>query len=155
VPSTGVDASGQPTTTDPTRSVIDALILNELFVAALKASPSGLPSASALATAQAQVLSSTGATEAQVRQEFASEGYSSSYYELAVGVQARLTILETELKDTGNDAEVLAAILKLKIPVRVSPRYGTWTASTLRLSGGPAIPDFLTLQSSATAATGA
>ena len=62
----------------------------------------------------------------------------------------RLVVLEQRVKEDGSGTNTNAAISKVKIPVQISPRYGTWDPSTLSLTsdGGAGLPSFVRLPSS-------
>jgi hypothetical protein len=146
-PYTTTDSNGQSTTINPKSEVLSLIIADRLFTAAFKTAPGGPPSASALSASRATVLGQTSLTEAQLIQSVAADGYKGAYASFYITVHAEFVILETQLKDTGDGSIVLAAIAKLKMPVRVSPRYGAWESGELALDNGPILPSFLEIKS--------
>jgi hypothetical protein len=131
----------------PPRSfVLNALIEEKLFTKLLAATPSGLPSDGQLSSIQATDLA--GKSVHAIATQLHVVGYTSSFEKKYIGVQVLGSLL-SKASSQGVDVNTLAN--KLKFPVSVNPRYGTWNRTTFLLATGSkaGLPGFLTLQPSA------
>jgi hypothetical protein len=137
----------------PRSYVIENLIDDQLLVALLRLTPGGIPSASDIAKITSQGLN--GKSPAQVAQSAKIIGFTQSFYQLWVHNR----VLGLVLSDYANrGVNVSALVKKLRFPVSVSPRYGSWDAKNLSLASGAGagLPSFLVLQPTpAPAAAGA
>jgi len=92
-----------------------------------------------------------GATPAQVTEQSGVHGYTAEFDRLWVRVQILAQTLQNAAQK-GVDLKTL--IDKLRFPVSVNPRYGTWDKKILDLStdAGAGIPDFLKIEGVSSAA---
>ncbi len=138
---------GSTTSIAPKPFVLDIVIERRLYGKLLAKTPSGAPTAAQLGTLQKSYLKGASAKTAVER--LGAVGYSSSFDSLIVDVQVLATVLNSE-QQQGVDVSTIAR--KLRFPVKVNPRYGTWDAKQLRLdyTGSAGVPAFVKLQPSAT-----
>lgn len=133
----------------PKPFVLDILIERRLYEKLLAKTPAGAPTAAQLGTLQRSYLKGVSAKTAVER--LGAVGYTRTFDSLIVDVQVMATVLNSE-QQQGLDVSTIAS--KLKFPVSVNPRYGTWNAKELRLdyTGSAGLPSFLKLRSSSVTA---
>jgi hypothetical protein len=139
-------------TAGPPRSfVVNTLVEEQLFTKLLAATPAGLPSDGQLSSIQTADLG--GKSIHAIATQLHVVGYTSSFEAKYISVQVLGSLLSKE-SSSGVDVNTLAN--KLKFPVSVNPRYGTWDRATFTVSSGSkaGLPGFLTLQPTAAAAAG-
>ncbi|WP_375499436.1 hypothetical protein [uncultured Jatrophihabitans sp.] len=131
----------------PKPFVVDILIERRLYPKILVGAGIGAPSAGQLTTLRRQYLAGASATTAV--EKLGAVGYSSAMNTTIVDVQVMGTLLNQAQQQGKNLSTVVS---KLKFPVSVNPRYGTWDSKTLRFSADvtSGLPGFLKLQSSST-----
>lgn len=141
-------------TDSPKSEALTSLILTDLVNRVLQARKIQ-PTAAQLDTARTAALQQIGIPSLTALEAAATPaGFSKSYASVYLDELARISILESALKDT-DGSQVAKAISALHIKVSVSPRYGDWDLSALSVSSGPSVPSFLTVSSTAAAATDA
>jgi hypothetical protein len=142
----------------PKTSVIQILVQQRLFENTL-ANNGGVPSEADLAKLHDQVAAAflgTQLTGSQLDAYLAategSFGYSAKYAQALLRTVELEGALAVKIKAQSLQ-DISAAVNKLHPKVQVNPRYGKWEPATLSI-GGPSssIPDFLTLESSASSA---
>jgi hypothetical protein len=102
----------------------------------------GTPTPAELASARTKLLANT--TDAKVTALYTAHGYTASFEPLLVHAAVLSQIFNTRYSSNKAEAaRVVAAIKTAGKTVRVSPRYGTWDASTLELTGGVVLPSFI------------
>jgi predicted small secreted protein len=155
-PATQTDqTSGQTSTLIPKVQALQELVELQVFQDALDHYGPATPGE--LTAARASYLTSQGATEAQVSAALTKDGFTPRFTDLYLEVGSYLTVLEARLKDDGSGTATVAGLNKLKIPVQVSPRYGTWDGTSYSISSGASdgLPSFVKLTgASATPAAG-
>lgn len=128
----------------PRPFVVDILIQERLYQKVLAAAPSGAPTKAQLTTLQHQYLS--GKSVKATVEKLGAVGYSSSFDSKIIDVQVMGTLLNEEQQQ---GVDVNSIVEKIRFPVSVNPRYGTWNSKNLRFDAGPTagLPSYLTLQS--------
>ena len=145
--------SGTPVDIVPRSFVLQTLIEDRLFTAAL-VDTHGLPSNADLAAAYQQV--TQGQTAAQVEQGFTKYGFTPAFAAVVVHRSEYQAILANRVGATSDYTPLVAEVAKLNIAVSVSPRYGSWDPQNLGVQTGPAagVPDFVTLSPSPASGSG-
>ena len=140
--------SGTQVTIVPRSFVLQTLIEERLFTAALVATQGGPPSSKDLDTAKQAV--TQGQTAAQVRQGFTKFGFTGAFADVVVHRSELEEILAARVGATSDFTPLIAEVAKLNIPVSVSARYGSWDAQSLGMQTGPTagVPGFVTLHPS-------
>jgi hypothetical protein len=131
----------------PPRSfVVNTLIEEKLFAKLLAATPAGLPSDGQLSSIQTTDLA--GKSVHAIATQLHVVGYTSDFEQKYIGVEVLGSLLSKE-SSQGVDVNTLAN--KLKFPVSVNPRYGTWDRASFTVATGAqdGLPGFLTLQPTA------
>jgi predicted small secreted protein len=146
------NSSGTSQTIEPRSYVLQTYILGRLFRCALAATTGGLPTEAELAAADKQITQSQ--TPAQTQAQYTKYGFKASFAALDIRNSTYEAVLAQRLNATTDAGPILNEIKKLKMPVSVSARYGSWDASTLSLSSGPTdgLPSFVTLEGGSSAA---
>lgn len=146
--------SGTPVDIVPRSFVLQTLIEDRLFAAALLDTHGGTPSNADLASAYQQV--TQGQTPAQLVQSFTKYGFTPAFASVVVHRSEFQAILATRVGATSDYTPLVAEVAKLNIAVSVSPRYGSWDAQNLGVDAGSAagVPDFVTLHPSPAAGSG-
>jgi hypothetical protein len=136
-------STGQPE--NPKSEVLTSLIITALADKLFQAKDGGPPSAAALDKARAASLTQIGVTSLAALEAAAEpSGFTKAYASAYLDESAKISILQTELKDT--DGSILVkAINDLHQKVSVSPRYGDWQPNSLSVTAGPSTPSFLQL----------
>ncbi|MGH8962599.1 MAG: hypothetical protein ACRDWT_15665 [Jatrophihabitantaceae bacterium] len=142
--------SGSSQTIVPRSYVLQTLILGRLFNRALADTKGGQPTESQLSAADKSL--AQGATQAQQQQQYTKYGFKSSFAALDIRNTTLETILAQRTGATSDAKPIFAEISKLKIPVNVNSRYGSWSPSTFSLTSDPSagLPSFVTIHPVAT-----
>ncbi|SOD75193.1 hypothetical protein SAMN05892883_4400 [Jatrophihabitans sp. GAS493] len=131
-------SAAPPSFTDRRVLVLNTLVGQRLYDAALQAN--GGPATTAeLAAAKEQALG--GESEADVTAKVVAAGYDASFEPVYLSTLSTEVAFVTRQKIT-TQAELDAALNKLKIPVAVSGRYGSWSEATHTVVGYIQ-PDFI------------
>jgi hypothetical protein len=77
--------------------------------------------------------------------ELVRRGVKKSFAQQLLRTRELFEVLVAKSKIT-TDGEFLSAVKPAASRVSVSPRYGTWNARALQLSGQPLLPSFVSLQ---------
>ena len=140
----------------PRHQALQTLIVLALFDAAFKskrvvpAAKGQVPTTSQVSRVADTLI--TAEQRAQLKKTYATEGYTSDYFNATVEFQGKLKLLEVALNDDGSDNAVVAALRALKTTVSVNPRYGTWNPQQVSLDEGGAVPSFITLSGATSSA---
>jgi hypothetical protein len=130
---------------NPKSDVVSSLIVTALLDRVFSTIPAGPPSAAQLDSARVIALQQSGAPSVAALEKAAvSAGYTERFADLYLDEQAKIAVLESELKDASG-AVLINRIGDLHVKVSVSPRYGNWNLSSLAVSAGPSVPSFLQL----------
>jgi hypothetical protein len=132
-------SDGQGGTLIPRQLVLQTLIRNKLFDAALAKTSGGQPSASELAAAKQAALQ--GQTDDALQGALTQAGISPTFEPVYVQSAELLQVLGNRV-GAQSDQDILNAIDKADQSISVSTRYGSWDESTLGL-GAAKTPDFL------------
>jgi hypothetical protein len=129
----------------PRNLVLSTLIQERLYDRALQVH-GGVPGPGDLSTARDAVLN--GATEAQLTTQVVDAGLAASFAPVFLHTQILLSVLQARATDNAKTTQILGTIAK--IPVAVSPRYGSWDSAQRTLSGDPveSVKSFVTLAAS-------
>jgi hypothetical protein len=140
--------SGGGTFTEAPRSfVVRELIEDRLFRKLLANTPGGAPSDAKL---DSQVHTDlAGKTQRQVARSIGLRGFTDDFLIIFFRVEELGHALGTAQQ---NGANLTALAKSLNFPVSVSARYGSWNQAKLNFNGTPAVPGYLSLQSTAAAA---
>lgn len=111
--------------------VLQTLILERLLDKAL-ATNGGPASQAELDRVRDSVLQ--GTTEEQLTSEITKSNFTAAFEPIYVRTQELIGVYGARTHATSADA-IIASVNKHNIGVQVSPRYGTWDASQLALSG--------------------
>ena len=149
VASTSPAASSVP----PKVQILETLIQNDIFMAALAFTTGGAPDAAVLAQAHdaavenvLELQSGGAAADKSLNTELVSLGYKPGFTAIVVRSAELQYLLITRIKAT-TSAQVHAAILRAHQSVQVSQRYGTWDPTTLAITttNGAGLPSFVKL----------
>ena len=152
-PAALAQSQGQPPA--PRVIVLQTLIVDQLFRAALAASPAGIPSASELRAEHDEVASSitqgaaTGDTfDKAYSSQLLALGFRSNFFPLFMQAN-ELEFVLAKKNNVTSEAQLLALVDKAHQAVSVSPRYGAWNAAQLSLTtdSKSGRPSFLTIGS--------
>lgn len=133
----------------PARSfVLETLIVDRLLIKIVDALPGNPPSQGTLAQVTQRGLN--GSSMSKVAEAAGIKGYTAAFDKVWVRTKVYNTVLGQAQQA---NVDVRAAVAKLRFPVSVNPRYGTWDKSRFSLSSGrdAGLPDFLKLQPSSSA----
>ncbi|SDI99899.1 hypothetical protein SAMN05444157_1203 [Frankineae bacterium MT45] len=119
-------AAAPPSVSDRRVLVLNTLVGQKLYDDALKAN-GGPATAAELSAARQQALS--GETESDVTAKVVAAGYDASFEPVYLDMLSTEVAFVTRQKIT-TQSELDAALNKLKIPVEVSGRYGSWSEAT-------------------------
>ena len=137
----------------PATLVLDTLIERQLFLSVLQKTSAGVPTAAQIRAehdAVASSLSNGAATGAafdnSIESQLVSFGFRASFAAVYIETQ-ELGALVTKATKATSGPEFAAAIIKAKVGVSVSPRYGSWDNSQLTLTstGSAGRPSFVTI----------
>ena len=137
--------SSSGSSVSPKPFVVQILIDQRLYPKLLRAAKVGSPTKGQLSTLRRQYLA--GASPKAKVEQLGVKGYSSRLTSVILDVEVYATLLN-QANQQGTDLNTIAA--KLKFPVSVNPRYGTWDSKNLALKSTTAagLPGYLRLQSS-------
>ncbi|MGN6609417.1 MAG: hypothetical protein ACTHMS_20710 [Jatrophihabitans sp.] len=146
----------------PKTLALQFLLGEQVYAAALRSTPGGVPSDSELAKLhdeaaqrllQAQATGST--LDAEFSQQLVKFGLKASLLKVILR-QAELADAYVNREKIGSAQELTSKVAALKIPVTVNPRYGTWQATTLQLDSAPTagLPSYLRAASASAAPAG-
>lgn len=136
------NAAGSATTISPRAYVLDTLINTNLAAKILGNTPAGMPSNNQIVAAKQQ--SVAGSTVAAFVATFVRHGYTAGFADVLLRERALVVILQSRAQ---GGVDVTGIIKKLRFPVAVSARYGSWNAAGLALDTTPTagVPGFVTL----------
>ncbi len=153
-PQSALQTNSDATTTNPKSVVLSVLIQEQLYSEEVVKLLGHAPTASALSDARVKVLANNGTTEDSLAAQIVASAYSRSLVDVYLDGESKFEIIVDQLKAT-QLTQVSDAIAKLKLRVRVNPRYGSWDPASLAVSNGPAVPSYLQLLSGASASPAA
>jgi hypothetical protein len=132
----------------PKPFVVDILIERRVYPKIIAAAGLGKVTAGQLSTLRRTYL--RGASSKSTVEKLGAVGYTAKMNTTIIDVQVMGTLLNGA-QQRGTDLS--SVVRKLKFPVSVNPRYGTWDSKNLRFSAGPTsgVPNFVKLQPSPTA----
>jgi hypothetical protein len=135
--------SGATESIAPRPFVLNILIKQRLYLALLRKTPKGVPSDGEIAAAVQSELK--GRSYRAVAEGLGVKGYTSAFDRFIVQFGVLGGRLDSDVQ-SGVDVSGIAA--KLKFPVSVNPRYGTWNPKQFNLTSGTTagLPSFVTLQ---------
>jgi hypothetical protein len=155
-PSESASPSASPSaSTNPKATVLATLIRQELFSRLLQTN-GGVPSGGALdalhdKALQVQYSADPATADQQIAANLASSGLSAKFRGLFLRMIELLQVV-IDRQHATQPSEVIAAVAKQGVPVRVNPRYGTWASSQLSLDTSGGQPSYLHLFTSSAAA---